>query len=144
MIDLSERAKTSECGCQTPLRQQLVLVRVEFTEENFLTCLTFFDSADGSLCGSNGTNISLGGLEPFSNLICSVFLLKQRMPSEIYICSCICICFFTQGHQQSQAKTHYRCSSWKGEQSSPLLQLFTFQFSTTTSFHFFIFRIFLP
>ena len=41
MIDLSERAKTSECGCQTPLRQQLVLVRVEFTEENFLTCLTF-------------------------------------------------------------------------------------------------------
>ena len=78
MIDLSERAKTSECGCQTPLRQQLVLVRVEFTEENFLTFLTtFFHSAGGCLCGSNRTNISLGGLEPFSNLICSVFQLRN-------------------------------------------------------------------
>ena len=54
----------------------------------------FPDSAGGCLCGSNGTNISLGGLELFSNLICSMFQLRNmslgvatRVPSLQYVIS---------------------------------------------------------
>ena len=72
-----------------------VLVRLEFSEENFFTCLTFFpDSTGGCLCRSNWTNISLGGLELFSNLICSMFQLRNmslgvatRVPSLQYVIS---------------------------------------------------------